>query len=177
MWWTARRGRGDDRAVSGDLLFGRDAESGVIGALTERLDAGGAALVLTGGPGVGKSVLISEGMRRARENGCTVLGAVGVQTEANLAFAGLHQVLSPVLAGAAELPAPQRAALEAAFGESDAAVPDAFLIALAALSLLSDAAARAPVLVVIEEPPRGGASGDRRRQREDGLGDPRWRRS
>ena len=66
-----------------------------------------------------------------------VLRASGVQSEAHLPFAGLHQLLRPILGGAAELPAPQRAALLAAFGMSDAAAPDRFLIALAVLDLVA----------------------------------------
>jgi hypothetical protein len=80
-----------------------------------------------------------------------VLTTSGVQSESDLPFAGLHLLLRPVLGGVKELPAPQRAALEAAFGMTDAAAPELFLIALATLELLSDTAAKAPLLIIVED--------------------------
>jgi hypothetical protein len=79
------------------------------------------------------------------------LSAAGVETEAHLPLSGLHQLLRPVLAGVGELPLPQREALESAFGLVAGGAPDLFLIALASLSLLSDAASREPLLVVVED--------------------------
>lgn len=76
-----------------------------------------------------------------------VLSCTGVQCEAHLPFAGLHQLVRPILDGADGLPAPQRAALLAAFGMAEVAAPEFFLIALAVLDLLADAAARVPLLV------------------------------
>ena len=76
----------------------------------------------------------------------------GMQSEAQLPFAGLHQLVLPVLDQADMLPTPQRAALLAAFGMAEAAeAPDRFLVALAVLELLSDAAEHAPLLVVAED--------------------------
>lgn len=69
----------------------------------------------------------------------------------SLPFAGLHQLLQPYLGEFGRLPAPQRAALEAAFGISVEAAPDLFLIALATLDLLGDVAERAPVLLIAED--------------------------
>ena len=80
-----------------------------------------------------------------------VLGTSGVQSEAGLAFAGLHQLLRPVLGYLGDLPPRQQAALGAAFGTADAAAAEPFLIALAALQLLSEAAARAPVVLAAED--------------------------
>jgi predicted ATPase len=81
-----------------------------------------------------------------------VLRTTGVQSEARLPFAGLHQLVLPILGQADRLPTPQRAALLAAFGmEEVAEAPDRFLIALAVLELLSDAAQGAPLLVVVED--------------------------
>ena len=78
---------------------------------------------------------------RARPaGGIRVLKATGLETEARLAFAGLHQLLHPVLGGLDELPGPQRDALRAAFGMTDVSAPDLFLTALAALDLLADSA-------------------------------------
>jgi DNA-binding CsgD family transcriptional regulator len=132
-------------------LVGRDAERGVLAGLLDDVGRRGAALLLRGEPGIGKSALLAETTEAAADRGMVVLGMSGVQSEANLAFAGLHQLLRPVLGYLGELAPRQRAALEAAFGLRDAATPELFVIALAALELLSEAAAHAPVLVVAED--------------------------
>ena len=77
---------------------------------------GGGALVLYGEPGIGKSRLLAVAAGLARERGFTVLSAAGVQSEAHLPFAGLHQLVRPLRFRTAGLPAAQRAALDAAFG-------------------------------------------------------------
>ena len=98
---------------------------------------------MRGEAGIGKSALLEAAVRRAGVAGVRVLRTTGVQSEAQLPFAGLHQLVLPVLDHADGLPKPQRAALLAAFGMSEAAeVPDRFLIALAVLELLSDTAQR-----------------------------------
>jgi DNA-binding CsgD family transcriptional regulator len=80
-----------------------------------------------------------------------VLLTTGVRTEANLPFAGLHQLLRPILTGLEALPKPQHAALGVAFGLVEGAAEDPFLIALATLTLLADSAARNPILVVADD--------------------------
>jgi hypothetical protein len=80
-----------------------------------------------------------------------VLTAAGVQSEAHLPFAGLHQMLRPVRDRADRLPAIQREALDAAFGLSDAVVPEPYRIAMAALDLVSEVAAEVPVLLVVDD--------------------------
>ena len=80
-----------------------------------------------------------------------VLEATGVQSETRLAFAGLHQLLRPTLAALVALPTPQRAAILASFGMIEQAAPNLFLTALAALDLLSDAAAETPLLLIAED--------------------------
>src|SRR3954454_18424125 len=92
-------------------FFGREE---VLGRLLEGLDeveAGGFAVGLTGEPGVGKSALQARVADRARSAGFTVLSARGSQSEAHLAYAGLHQLLRPLLASVAELPPQQRRSL------------------------------------------------------------------
>ena len=132
-------------------LVGREFElQRVDGLIDDVLERGG-ALMLSGEPGVGKSALLAAAAERAADHGMRVLRATGVQTEANLPFAGLHQLLQPILTGIDDLAGPQRTAILAAVGRADAAAPDLFLTALAALDLLSDAAANAPVLVVAED--------------------------
>jgi len=86
----------------------------------------------------------------ARERGMAVLTTTGVQSEAHLPFAGLHQLLRPVRDRASELRDVQRAALDVAFGLTHEAAPEPFRIAMAALDLLSDVAADAPHLLVVE---------------------------
>jgi DNA-binding CsgD family transcriptional regulator len=80
-----------------------------------------------------------------------VLHTTGVQSEAQLPFAGLHRLVLPVLDHTDRLPGPQQTALLGAFGMTEAAAPDRFLIALAVLELLSDAAERSPLLVVADD--------------------------
>ena len=107
------------------------------------------ALVVRGEPGVGKTVLLDYLVGRARE--CRVARAVGVQTEMELAFAGLHQLCAPMLGRAGHLPVPQRDALRTAFGLAAGPPPDRFLVALAALSLLSEVAGERPLICLIDD--------------------------
>jgi DNA-binding CsgD family transcriptional regulator/tetratricopeptide (TPR) repeat protein len=116
-----------------------------------RIPERGAALVLRGDPGIGKTALLAAASAAASSKGVSVLRTAGAQSETGLAFAGLHQLLRPVLARLDHLPGPQRDALSAAFGTIDVPAPDSFLIALAALNLLADAAEHLPLLLVIDE--------------------------
>jgi len=119
--------------------------------LVARIPERGAALVLRGDPGIGKTALLAAASAAASSKGVSVLGTAGAQSETGLGFAGLHQLLRPVLARLDHLPGPQRDALSAAFGTIDVPAPDPFLIALAALNLLADAAEHLPLLLVIDE--------------------------
>ena len=119
--------------------------------LVARLPKRGGALVVRGEPGIGKTALLAVASAAASSKGVSVLRTAGAQSETGLAFAGLHQLLRPVLARLDHLPRPQRNALSAAFGATDVPAPDPFLIALAALNLLADAAERVPLLLVVDE--------------------------
>ena len=132
-------------------LLGRESEVRLVGGLVDRVTDRGGALVVSGGPGIGKSALLGEAARHARNRGMLVLKVTGVQSEAVLPFAGLHSLLQPLLGRVDALGAPQRDAVLAAFGMTDAAAPDPFLTALAALDLLAEAAAQAPVLVIADD--------------------------
>ena len=101
----------------------------------------GAALVLRGEPGIGKSRLLAEAMSLAGQRNMSVLATRGVQSEARLAFAGLQQLLRPVRSHAAGLSPAHRSVLDAALGIGDEHPPEHFRIALAVLDLLSEAAA------------------------------------
>src|SRR5580698_4851725 len=132
-------------------LLGRESEVRLVGELLDRVADHGGALVVSGGPGIGKSALLGQAVQGARERGMLVLKVTGVQSEAVLPFAGLHSLLQPLLGRVDALGAPQRDAVLAAFGMTEAAVPDPFLTALAALDLMAEAASRAPVLVVADD--------------------------
>jgi DNA-binding CsgD family transcriptional regulator len=133
------------------LLLGRAHEQRLLASLLDEVATRGQALVLRGEPGIGKSRLLAETARKARERGMVVLTATGVQSEAHLPFAGLHQMLRPVRDRAVELPPIQRDALDAAFGLTDEVAPEPYRIAMAALDLVSEVATDAPVLLVIDD--------------------------
>lgn len=132
-------------------LFGRAAEIEVLTGLLEDVDHTGAALVLRGDPGIGKSRLLSEAVALAEERQMNVLAARGVQSEARLAFGGLQQLLRPVRSEATALPAAHQAVLEAALGVGDGEPQEHFRIAMAVLDLLSEAASGRPLLLVAED--------------------------
>ncbi|HJZ28012.1 MAG TPA: AAA family ATPase, partial [Streptosporangiaceae bacterium] len=131
-------------------LMDRQAECGVLDQLINAVQAGGSrVLVVRGEPGVGKSALLDYLAGRAA--GCWVVRAAGVESEMELAFAGLHQLLAPVLDRADALPVPQRDALKTAFGVSTGPVPDHFLVGLAVLGLLSEVAGERPLVCVVDD--------------------------
>jgi DNA-binding CsgD family transcriptional regulator len=132
-------------------LTGRDGERDVLDRLVSALHAGESrVLVVHGDPGVGKTVLLDYLAERAR--GCRLLRATGVQSEMELAFAGLHQLCSPMLDHLDRIPAPQRDALCVAFGlAAGSAAPDRFLVGLAVLSLLSEVAGGQPLICLIDD--------------------------
>ena len=132
-------------------LLGRVPERALLTSVLDEVATRGQALLLRGEPGIGKSRLVSDTVQAARSRGMTVLSATGVQSEARLPFAGLHQLLRPVRGRAATLPAVQRAALDAAFGLADDAAPAHHRIAMAALDLVSEVAGDAPLLLVAED--------------------------
>jgi DNA-binding CsgD family transcriptional regulator len=108
-------------------------------------------VLIRGEAGIGKSALVTEAAAAASVAGLRVLRTTGAEAEQNLPYAGLHQLLYPVRAGVAGLPAPQRDALRTALGLADGPEPGAYLVGLAALTLLADVAAVKPVLVVAED--------------------------
>src|ERR1700761_4041298 len=131
-------------------LFGREPQLAVLGDLIDHVRDRGGALVVTGEPGVGKSALLRQASMDARKAGMLVLTASGVQSESLLPFAGLHQLLGPVLGQLNRLASPQRDALRVALGVIDRGA-DAFLRSLAVLNLLAVSAASAPVLITADD--------------------------
>lgn len=134
-------------------LVGRAADIATIDLLLADVPQRGGALVLSGDAGIGKSALLQWAREMAGSKGFSVLAATGVQSEANLPYAGLHQLLRPLIDAVGQLPAQLRDAVLAlaAFGMRDSEVADRFLTALAALELLADAAHGRKLLVIIDD--------------------------
>ena len=131
-------------------LVGRQRERYALDGLLEDLRSGrGRALVVRGEAGVGKSALMEYAAGAAPD--LRVVRAAGVESEMELAFAGLHQLCAPLLDRLEQLPAPQRDALGTAFGLWEGDAPDRFLVGLAVLTLLSEAAEERPLLCVIDD--------------------------
>jgi DNA-binding CsgD family transcriptional regulator len=131
-------------------LIGRRTECGVLDQLVAAVCRGESrALVLHGDPGVGKTALLE--YLAGRAGSCRVLRASGVQSEMEFPFAALHQLCAPVLDRRDGLPGPQRAALQTAFGMQPGPSPDRFLVALAALTLLSESAGERPLLCLVDD--------------------------
>jgi DNA-binding CsgD family transcriptional regulator len=137
--------------MPGGSLVGREGELQAIAGLLAGVRESGAALIVRGEAGIGKSALLAAARRTATNNGMLVLSTAGVQSEADLPFAGLHQLLRPILDRLRGLPPVQRDAVRAAFGMAPAAGAEPFLIGLAALGLLSDAAEGRPLAVLVED--------------------------
>ena len=130
------------------MLVGRSAETGELAALLQAVrDGESRALVLSGDAGVGKTELL--GWVTAHASGIQVARVNGVESERSFQFAGLHRLLMPFMAGLDRLPAPQRDALQSVFGRVTG-VPRGFIVALAALALITEAAAECPLLCVVD---------------------------
>jgi DNA-binding NarL/FixJ family response regulator len=133
----------------GGPLVGRDAEQTLIAARLADREAG-AAIMVRGPAGIGKTALVDEAARRASPSR-RILRTVGNSPETGLAMAGLYQLLQPLLPLAHLIPEPRQAALRVAFGITAGPPPEPFALAMATLDLLADAAAERPLLVVAED--------------------------
>src|SRR3984885_13911036 len=132
------------------MLLDRLPERAALSGLLEAARAGrSGVLVVRGEPGVGKTALLEYAIESAA--GLRVVRVAGVESEMELAFAALQQLCAPMLDKLTGLPDPQRAALGVAFGLTAGAAPDRFLVGLAVLSLLSEAAEQQPLLCVIDD--------------------------
>jgi len=138
------------RTRSEPTLLNRQRERAVLDGLLGDLRSGrGRALVVRGEAGVGKSALLEHLAGAAAE--MRVARAAGTESEMELAFAGLHQLCAPLLDRLEGLPGPQRDALGVAFGLRAGAAPDRFLVGLAVLTLLAEAAEDQPLLCVVDD--------------------------
>jgi DNA-binding CsgD family transcriptional regulator len=132
------------------VLRGRRSELEALDRQLQRVRAGQSSVqVLRGEAGVGKTALLNYVAEQA--SGCRVARIAGVESEMELAFAGLHQLCAPMLDRLDGLPGPQRNALRAAFGLHDGDAPDRFLVALAVLTLLAEAAELEPLVCLVDD--------------------------
>jgi DNA-binding CsgD family transcriptional regulator len=137
------QGRGPD-------LRGRDKEIAVLRGLLSTAQAGSSqVLVLRGVAGVGKTALLRYAADVA--DGYHRIQVTGVESDMELAYAGLQQLCAPLMHHLDELPTPQREALDVAFGRGVGAAPDRFLVGLAVLSLLATATADQPLLCLVDD--------------------------
>jgi AAA ATPase domain len=135
---TSLVGRGEELSRLGDLLTPPCEQSRV--------------LLILGDPGMGKTVLLAAAVQEAKLAGMRVLAVAGRESERDLAFAGLHQLLHPVLDRVDGLPARQAEALRGAFAISeDPLPPDALLTGIAVLTLLSGLSDDGPLLVAADD--------------------------
>ncbi len=142
-------------ASSGDrgaVLLDRRGERATVDRVLDRARAGNSAvLVVRGEPGIGKTVLLDYAVSRASASDLRVVRAWGVESEMELAFAGLHQLCAPMLGRLERLPTPQHDALAVAFGMREGQAPDRFLVGLAVLSLLAATAEDQPLACVVDD--------------------------
>jgi predicted ATPase len=137
-------------AVSAGRLLGRRRECAAVDELVAGLRAGQSrALVLRGEAGIGKSALLE--YLAGHPSGCGVARTAGVESEMELAYAGLQQLCAPFLDRLERLPGPQRDALGTAFGLREGDAPDRFLVGLAVLSLLCDVAEDRPLVCLVDD--------------------------
>ncbi|WP_435885426.1 ATP-binding protein [Streptomyces prunicolor] len=146
-------GDGPTRSGAAEQLIGRDHDLGLVRGFVDEAMVSGGALLLSGDAGVGKTVLLDTAAGRAHGAGTRVVRAAGVEFESTISFAGLHQVLQPLLVGLDRLTDPYRTALSVALGLDQGAPSDQLLVSNAALTLLVQAAADRPLLVIVDDLP------------------------
>jgi DNA-binding CsgD family transcriptional regulator len=131
-------------------LLGRSSECALLEDLVSAIRRGeGRSLVVWGEAGIGKTALLEYVVEVASD--LTVVRAVGVESEMELAYASLHQLCAALLDRLGRLPAPQRDALGVVFGLTTGPAPDRFLVGLSVLSLLSEVAEEGPLLCVVDD--------------------------
>src|SRR6266853_2716001 len=136
---------------AGPELIEREQESAILDALVDRLRDGGGTVVVRGEAGIGKSALLQRVRRRAEAQGVRPLITIGVESEAEFAFAGLHQLLRPLIGSLAQLPESQRQTLEAALGLGVDHKPDPYRVAVAAFQLICDVAESVPLVLIVDD--------------------------
>jgi DNA-binding CsgD family transcriptional regulator len=140
----------DDGRPGGTRLWGRAQECVLLDELVSSIRRGESrSLVLRGEAGIGKTALLEHLVDSAGD--LSIARATGIESEMELAFAGLHQLCAPLLGRLDRLPTPQRDALRIVFGLTAGTAPDRFLVGLAALSLISEAAEQRPLLCIVDD--------------------------
>jgi DNA-binding CsgD family transcriptional regulator len=142
---------GDTRGDSTFELIGREPARQRVETVLDRLHQSGGVLVVRGESGIGKSSLLRHVRERASALELRTLVTVGVESEAELAFAGLHQLLDPISELVERLPDPRRRALQAAFGIAGDFEPDPFLVALAANQVIRLSANSRPLVLLVDD--------------------------
>src|SRR5687767_13432884 len=131
------------------MLLGRAAEEATIAALLDGARGGrSGALVIRGEVGIGKSALLDAA---ASTDGFVVIRARGLESESEIGYSGLHDLVAPILDARSDLPGPQAAALAAALSVGPAVAVEPLAICAGLLSLLSTAAKSGPILAVIDD--------------------------
>jgi hypothetical protein len=132
------------------MLYGRNEQLAAIDRLLNGMRSGQAgSLVLRGEAGIGKTALLDAAEEKA--TGARVLRVTGVESEAELPFAGLHALMRPALHEIGALPERQAVSLRGAFGMAEATVTDRFLVGLGVLSLVAELAEGRPVLLLVDD--------------------------
>jgi DNA-binding CsgD family transcriptional regulator len=145
-------GPGELRQQQAARIIGRETGLTRLHGLVDQVPLASQVLLVTGEAGMGKTALLEDAAGRARAAGLRLLRVTGRESESKLAFAGLHQLLRPVLPSAGGLPGRQAQALLGALGlAADPVAPDPLLTGVAVLTLLSDLSERSPVLVVADD--------------------------
>src|SRR5215472_12010586 len=140
----------DEPHLRASGLLDRGSERDVLERLVTEVRTGQSrVLVLRGEAGIGKTALLEH--LSAVTEGCRIARIAGAESEMELAFAGLHALCVPMLGRLGHLPIPQRDALNTAFGMSEGPPPDRFLVGLAVLSLLADAAEQQPLMCIVDD--------------------------
>jgi DNA-binding CsgD family transcriptional regulator len=135
---------------AGDLV-GRKTELNVMRSFVAAASSGSSALVLSGEPGSGKTVLLDVAAATASAVGIRVLRAVGSEFETNLSFAGLNQIIMPLLSFTDELEPAYQDALQVVLGFGNGCKPERLVICNAVMALLRHAALVTPLLVIVDD--------------------------
>ncbi|WP_331765905.1 AAA family ATPase [Embleya sp. NBC_00896] len=137
--------------MNSDLIIGRERELTELRRAVDRAPGALPNVVLHGDPGVGKTALLNAGIAYARDQGVRVIGGCGFESEAKLAFAGLHQLFAPVMDYVEKVEPFQRDVLRRVLGLADGPAPDRLAISVASLAVVAAVAADGPVLIAVED--------------------------
>jgi DNA-binding CsgD family transcriptional regulator len=132
-------------------LVGRESEMAWVQAFLANASKHGGVLEIVGEPGIGKSAMLNAAVQHGSENGFLVVSTSAVESEMNLPYLGLHELLAPFLDQVRSLPTSQRRSLLCAFGLDGGLSPEPFHIALAALHLITKVSSTAPVLLAVDD--------------------------